>query len=119
MFRDGLVALLNVDPDFEVVGATATGHEVVDLADQLEPDVVIMDLGLPGLHGAVATREILARHPEIRVLVLTMHDDDASLFGALRAGARGLPTENGVAHRHLSCRPRRFRRRRVLRRGGR
>ncbi|MEZ5179580.1 MAG: response regulator transcription factor [Acidimicrobiales bacterium] len=89
MFRDGLRVALAADPGIEVVGEAPDGDVVVDLAAELQPDVVIMDLNLPGRNGAEATREIVATSPHIGVLVLTMFDDSDSVFMAMRAGARG------------------------------
>jgi DNA-binding NarL/FixJ family response regulator len=85
----GLRALLETLEGIEVVGQAADGHEAVRLATSLRPDVVVMDLQLPELDGIEATREIVAHLPGAAVLVLTMHDDDASVFAAVRAGARG------------------------------
>jgi DNA-binding NarL/FixJ family response regulator len=89
LFRDGLAALLRAGPDTELAGAAATGPEAVSLAVQERPDVVVMDLRMPGLNGIEATRRIVAASPGIAVLVLTMLDDDESVVAALRAGARG------------------------------
>lgn len=89
MFRFGLRALLGSDPETELLGEASTGEEAVVLAERLQPDVVLMDLNLPGLSGVEATRRILATSPHIGVLVITMLDDDDSLFAAMRAGARG------------------------------
>jgi DNA-binding NarL/FixJ family response regulator len=89
LFRDGLTALLNDGPETELAGAATTGTEAVDLARESQPDVVVMDLRMPGLNGVEATRRIVADSPHIAVLVLTMFDDDDSIFSALRAGARG------------------------------
>jgi DNA-binding NarL/FixJ family response regulator len=72
-----------------VVGEATTGQEAVELAQTLQPDVVLMDLRLPGLNGIDATRAIMRANPEIRVLMVTMFEDDASVFSAMRAGARG------------------------------
>jgi len=88
LFRDGLAALLRAAPDTELAGAAATGTEAVGLAGQVQPDVVLMDLRLPGLNGIEATRQIVADSPHTAVVVLTMFDDDDSVFAALRAGAR-------------------------------
>ena len=76
-------------PDFEVVGEAATGREAVERATELQPDVVLMDLQMPDGGGMAATREILLASPHIRVLVVTLFEDDDSVFAALRAGARG------------------------------
>ena len=89
LFRDGLIALLRDEPDTELTGTAATGTEAVDLARETQPDVVVMDLQMPGLNGIEATRRIVGDSPHIAVLVLTMFDDDDSIFSALRAGARG------------------------------
>jgi DNA-binding NarL/FixJ family response regulator len=89
LFRDGLTALLNDGPDTELTATATSGTEAVDLARQTQPDVVVMDLHMPGLNGIEATRRIVADSPHIAVLVLTMFDDDDSIFSALRAGARG------------------------------
>ena len=89
LFRDGLIALLHDEPGTELTGTAATGTEAVDLARETQPDVVVMDLQMPGLNGIEATRRIVADSPHIAVLVLTMFDDDDSIFSALRAGARG------------------------------
>lgn len=89
IFRDGLRALLETEPGIQVIGEATTGREVVDRATTLLPDVVLMDLHMPDLDGVSATREILHVSPNIAVLVLTMFDDDDSVFAAMRAGARG------------------------------
>jgi DNA-binding NarL/FixJ family response regulator len=89
LFRDGLTALLTDSPDTELAGAATSGTEAVELARETQPDVVVMDLHMPGLNGIEATRRIVADSPHITVLVLTMFDDDDSIFSALRAGARG------------------------------
>ena len=88
-FRRGLRALLDATPDIEVVGEAADGAEAVALAERLQPDVVLMDLQMPGVDGIEATRRILETSPHIGVLMLTMFEDDDSVFAAMRAGARG------------------------------
>lgn len=88
-FRDGLRALLGSTADLQVVGEAASGHSAVTQAAALQPDVVLMDLNMPGLDGIEATRRIVDTSPHIAVLVLTMYEDDESVFLALRAGARG------------------------------
>jgi DNA-binding NarL/FixJ family response regulator len=89
LFREGLRTLLSTRPEIEVVGEAASGDEAVALVDRLAPDVVLMDLRMPVMDGIVATTHMRDRWPHLPVLVLTTFDDDASLFGALRAGAAG------------------------------
>jgi DNA-binding NarL/FixJ family response regulator len=89
MVRDGLRALLGSMTECEVVGEAESGTAAVEQALALQPDVVVMDLDLPGLDGVRATRQIVSTSPHIGVLVLTMFDDDDSVFAAMRAGARG------------------------------
>ena len=89
LFRAGLRALLESIPDTEVVGEAATGEEAVEVARALVPDVVVMDINMPGLNGIDATRRIVDQSEDVKVLVMTMHDDDEAVFAAIRAGARG------------------------------
>lgn len=89
VFREGLRALLGRVEDIEIVGEAATTQEAIEVTEAVRPDVVLMDLHLPGDGGEVATTTILASHSEVAVLVLTMHSDDAHLRHALHAGARG------------------------------
>ncbi len=101
LFRDGLRALLASSPDTEFVGEAATGDEAITLAAQIQPDVILMDIqmpgvqstpgvsGTPGMNGIEATRRIVQASPHIGVLMVTMFEDDLSVFNAMRAGARG------------------------------
>jgi DNA-binding NarL/FixJ family response regulator len=89
VFRGGLRALLGTVADVDVVGEAVSGDAAVRRAEDLQPDVVLMDLDMPGLDGVAATRAIVATSPHIAVVVLTMHDDPDLVFDALRAGARG------------------------------
>ncbi len=89
LFREGLRTLLSVWDDVEVVGEAANGAEAVTAAAQLKPDVILMDLRMPVLDGAAATRRICAQNPACRVIVLTTFDDDEHIFDGLRAGAVG------------------------------
>ena len=89
LFREGLRTLLSTRPEVEVVGEAANGVEAVDLVAQTNPAVVLMDLRMPVLDGIQATARIRERFPDVPVLVLTTFEDDANLFGALRAGAAG------------------------------
>jgi DNA-binding NarL/FixJ family response regulator len=88
-FRRGLAALLAAVDGVELVGEAEDGERAVELAATLRPDVVVMDLTMPGLGGVEATRQIVAADPDVAVLVLTMLDEDESVFAAMRAGARG------------------------------
>ncbi|PZA08494.1 MULTISPECIES: response regulator transcription factor [unclassified Meiothermus] len=87
--RAGLVGLLSTQEGFEVVGEASNGLEAVQMADALRPDVVLMDLRMPGMDGTAATRAIRSRFPEVQVLVLTTYDTDAEIVRAIEAGAIG------------------------------
>ena len=89
LFREGVASLLERAPDVELVGEAASGEEAVSLADELLVDVVLMDLKMPGMGGIEATRAIVGRNPHVGVIVVTMFEDDESVFAALKAGARG------------------------------
>jgi DNA-binding NarL/FixJ family response regulator len=92
--RDGLVTVLSLVPDLQVVGQAADGAEAIAAADLHSPDVVLMDLRMPGVDGPTATARIVAEHPGVAVLVLTTYADDDSIVTALRAGARGYLTKD-------------------------
>jgi DNA-binding NarL/FixJ family response regulator len=87
--RAGLRAVLDSEPDIEVVGEAATGTEVIERAAEIRPDVILMDIQMPDVNGIEATRRILEIDPEVGVVVLTMFEDDDSVFSAMRAGAKG------------------------------
>ena len=89
LFREGMRGRLHRLADIEVVGEASSGHEAVELAQKLCPQVILMDIKMPGMNGIEATREILRASPQTGVLVLTMFEDDTSVFPAIRAGARG------------------------------
>lgn len=95
--RDGLTMLVGLIDDIEVVGTAADGTEAITLAHKTAPDVVLMDLRMPTMDGAEATRQIRQTQPETQVLVLTTYSDDESLFPALQAGARGYLTKDAAA----------------------
>jgi DNA-binding NarL/FixJ family response regulator len=89
LFVDGLAKILGIQPDMVVVGRAHTGEEAVELCLREEPDVVLMDLSMPGMGGISATRKLLSLLPRTQVLVLTVHTEDANLFQAIKAGAQG------------------------------
>jgi DNA-binding NarL/FixJ family response regulator len=89
LFREGLRSLITDSPDTELVGLAADGDEAVSITLAQRPDVVVMDLRMPGVNGVDATRQIVSAVPGVAVLVLTMVEEDASIFAAMRAGARG------------------------------
>src|SRR5918998_1647675 len=92
--RSGLRHLLTGVGDLEIVGEARSGEEAVELALTLQPDVVLMDLRMPGMNGIEATRRIHRASPSIGILVLTVFEDDTSVFPAIRAGARGYVLKN-------------------------
>lgn len=100
LFREGLQALFSATPGIELVGEAATGEETVALAEKLLPDIILMDINMPGIDGIQATRRILRANPTIGVIMVTMLEDDASLFSAMRAGARGYVLK-GAHHQEL------------------
>lgn len=87
--REGLVALLEDEPDLQVVGQASTGREAVAVARQHRPDIALLDITMPDMNGLEATCEIVTELPEVHVLILTMHEEEAFFFEALRAGAAG------------------------------
>ena len=89
LFRYGVRAMLASEDDFEVVGEAATGEEAVALAAELGPDVVLMDVQMPGINGIEATRRVVERDPDVGVVVVTMFEENDSVFATMRAGARG------------------------------
>ena len=89
LFRKGMISLLSSMPEFEVVGEAATGEEAVTRASELQPDVILRDLQMPEVNGIEATRRLLRENQGVRILVVTLFEDDDSVFMALRAGVRG------------------------------
>jgi DNA-binding NarL/FixJ family response regulator len=87
IFRTGLRRAMELDDDLEVIAEAETGESAITKADELTPDVILMDVNLPGINGLQATRQIKTRHPDVGVIVLTAYHDDEQLFHALRAGA--------------------------------
>jgi DNA-binding NarL/FixJ family response regulator len=95
--REGLALVLGLVPDVELVGVASDGVEALSLVPDVRPEVVLMDLRMPRMDGVEATRRIRDEHPEVQVIVLTTYADDASVFAALRAGARGYLTKDAGA----------------------
>lgn len=89
LFREGMRGRLDRASDMEVVGEASSGDEAVEKTRDMQPDVILMDIKMPGINGIEATREVLEANPEVGVLVLTMFEDDDSVFAAMRAGAKG------------------------------
>ncbi|MCU1473603.1 response regulator transcription factor [Amnibacterium sp.] len=97
LFRDGIAALLRTQPDLEAVGTAADTGSAVQQAIELRPDLVLMDVAMPGGGGVEATRRIVDALPDARILMVTMFDDDTSVFAAMRAGARGYVLKDAEA----------------------
>ena len=89
VYRNGLSSALTTEPDIEVVGSAPDGTSAIEMAADLSPDVILMDIRMPATNGIDATRRILQTTPQARILILTMFDDDDSVFASMRAGARG------------------------------
>ncbi len=101
--RDGLVALLGALDGVEVVGTAADGRDALHVVDETRPDVVVMDIQMPHLDGIEATRRITARQPDVRVVMLTMNEDDDTVLGAIRAGASGYLLKGSGAEEVLNA----------------
>lgn len=89
LFREGLARVLNDASDLRVTATMSNGEDAVARAAELQPDVILMDVNMPGMGGLEATRQLHARHPAIKIIMLTISEREADLFGAIRAGARG------------------------------
>lgn len=89
LFREGIKALLAVTDDIEIVGEAEDGESALARCQELQPDVILMDINMPGLNGIRASEQILQIQPQTRIIMLTMLEDDASVFNAMRVGARG------------------------------
>ncbi len=102
ILREGLVSLLDAQPDFKVVGEAGNVAEAVKMAAELNPDLVLMDYGLPDGTGIEATEAILKDRPESKIIFLTVHESDDELFGALRSGAKGYLLKNIPASKMIN-----------------
>ena len=101
--REGLRALLEVQPDIEVVGEATDGEEAVNKTVEVQPDIVLMDITMPRMNGLEATRQIKQRSPDIKILVLTMHEGDEYFFNILDAGASGYFVKGGSSSELISA----------------
>ena len=89
LFRHGIREFLSLTPEMQVIGEATSGEQAITQAEALQPDVILIDVNMPGVNGIEATRRILHDYPHIRILVVTMFEDDGTVFAAMRAGARG------------------------------
>lgn len=89
VIRAGLRALLNSTPDIEVVGEASDGYEVLEKIDTLQPDIILMDLSMPNLDGIETTRQVMKKAPSMKILILTVHEDEGLLREAIKSGASG------------------------------
>ena len=103
LFRQGLVSLLQSEPGLQVIGEAGGGEEALKLAQELQPDVVLMDVKMPGMDGVQATRRLLEVMPHARVLMLTVSEEEENLFAAIQAGARGYILKNADADELLQA----------------
>lgn len=103
LVREGLRALLQAEGEFEVIAEAANGREAIDRAIQMQPDVVLMDIGMPEVDGLAATRRITKANPAIRVLVLTVHESEDYFFRVLEAGAHGFLVKDAASTELLAA----------------
>ena len=89
LFREGLAGILNEQPDFTVIGQAGDGLEVIVMARKLNPDLILMDIGMPGCDGVEAARRIMDEQPAVIIVMLTVRTEDEKLFDAIRSGAKG------------------------------
>jgi len=103
VLRDGIHALLGLNDDIEIVGEASEGKEAVAKAQELMPDVVIMDIAMPGMDGLEATRRIRKKHPKMKVLVLTQHDNKEYVLSVIKAGASGYVPKRALGSELVSA----------------
>lgn len=97
LFRQGLVSLLQSEPGYDVIGEASSGEDSLHIVPELRPDVILMDVKMPGIGGVEATRRLLETNPEERILMLTVSEEEENLFAAIQAGARGYILKNADA----------------------
>jgi two-component system response regulator NreC len=95
--REGVKMILAKEPDFEMVGEAEDGQQALDLVERMKPNVVVMDISMPGMGGIEATQQVKERHPGVNVIALTMHEDESYVFKLLRAGASGYVLKRAAA----------------------
>ena len=103
IMRDGIKALLSIHDDIEIVGEASEGKEAIEMAQELAPDVVVMDIGMPGMDGLEATRRLTKRNPRIKVIVLTQHDNKEYIFSTIKAGAAGYVPKKALGSELVSA----------------
>ena len=103
IMRDGIRALLSIHDDIEIVGEASEGKEAIEKTQELTPDVIIMDIAMPGLDGLEATRRIIKKHPKTKVLVLTQHDNKEYVLSTIKAGASGYVTKRALGSELISA----------------
>ncbi len=101
--REGLRALLEAQPDIQVVGEATDGEETVNRTREIQPDIILMDITMPGMNGLEATRQIKEHYPDVKILVLTMHESDEYFFKILDAGASGYFVKGGSSTELISA----------------
>lgn len=103
LFRQGLVSLLQSEPGYDVIGEASSGEDSLQIVPELTPDVILMDVKMPGIGGVEATRRLLETNPEERILMLTVSEEEENLFAAIQAGARGYLLKNADASELLEA----------------
>jgi DNA-binding NarL/FixJ family response regulator len=102
MFRQGLREMIERKTDFEVVGEAGTGREALTMVETLRPDIVLLDIQMPELNGVAVAQQLAQRHPEVKIIMLTMYREDQHLVDAIQAGARGYLLKDADADELLS-----------------